>query len=142
MIDTSTLVSAALRPGSIPDQVLTAALSPYELCASAETLDELARVLDRSKFDRYRDRESRREFVETIRDRAQCFEVEDAGPNSIDPPCRDISDNRILLLARAADAYLIVSSDSDLLVLHPWRGIPIVTPADFLAGAAPALTAE
>ena len=28
---------------------------------------------------------------------------------------------------------LIISSDQDLLVLNPWRGIPILTPAQFVA---------
>jgi predicted nucleic acid-binding protein len=32
----------------------------------------------------------------------------------------------------AAEADVLVSSDKDLLVLHPWRGIRIVTPAEFL----------
>ena len=35
-------------------------------------------------------------------------------------------------LALACEADVLVSSDADLLVLHPWRGVPIVTPGDFL----------
>lgn len=35
-------------------------------------------------------------------------------------------------LAGASGAAFIVSSDSGLLVLDPWRGIRIVTPAEFL----------
>jgi predicted nucleic acid-binding protein len=31
----------------------------------------------------------------------------------------------------AADADALVSSDGDLLVLDPWHGIPIMTPAQF-----------
>ncbi len=59
ILDTSTLVSAALRPGSIPDQALHKALRSCEVCASAETLKELENVLDRGKFDSYRSKESR-----------------------------------------------------------------------------------
>ena len=36
--------------------------------------------------------------------------------------CRDAKDNKYLELALAAGADPIVSSDDDLLVLHPWRG--------------------
>ncbi len=37
-----------------------------------------------------------------------------------------------LELASAAGADAIVSGDEDLLVLHPWRGIPVLRPAAFL----------
>jgi predicted nucleic acid-binding protein len=42
-------------------------------------------------------------------------------------------DNKYLELALAAGAEIIVSSDDDLLVLHPWRGKRILRPADYLA---------
>jgi len=47
--------------------------------------------------------------------------------------CRDAKDNKYLEVAAAADATLIVSSDNDLLVLDPWRGVRIVRPAEYLA---------
>ncbi|MGA9865203.1 MAG: hypothetical protein WBQ75_02045 [Acetobacteraceae bacterium] len=40
---------------------------------------------------------------------------------------------KYLELALAAGATLIVSSDNDLLILSPWRGIPILRPAEYLA---------
>ena len=43
----------------------------------------------------------------------------------------DHEDNRILELALAANADLIVSDDADLTGLSPWRGIPVVRPAEF-----------
>jgi hypothetical protein len=47
--------------------------------------------------------------------------------------CRDPKDDKYLELALAAGAEVIVSSDDDLLVLHPWRGTRILNPADYLA---------
>jgi hypothetical protein len=47
--------------------------------------------------------------------------------------CRDAKDNQYLELALAASADVIISSDNDLLVLDPWRGIRIMRPADYLA---------
>jgi putative PIN family toxin of toxin-antitoxin system len=47
--------------------------------------------------------------------------------------CRDPKDNKYLELALAANAATIVSSDEDLLVLHPWRGVRILKPAAYLA---------
>jgi putative PIN family toxin of toxin-antitoxin system len=46
--------------------------------------------------------------------------------------CRDAKDNQYLELAAAAGAEVIVSSDEDLLMLDPWRGIRIVRPAVYL----------
>lgn len=37
----------------------------------------------------------------------------------------DWEDNRVLELAQAVGAFLIVSSDDHLLSMSPWRGIPI-----------------
>jgi putative PIN family toxin of toxin-antitoxin system len=46
--------------------------------------------------------------------------------------CRDPTDDMFLDLAMSAQAAAIVSGDPDLLILHPFRGIPILTPTDFL----------
>jgi putative PIN family toxin of toxin-antitoxin system len=133
VVDTSTLVSAALFTGSIPDQALSKALESFDLCLSVATLAELEQVLDRGKFDRYRVRESRHAFVALIRRRMRLFAVDLADLSAVDPPCRDPKDNQFLALAQVAEADALVSSDEDLLVLHPWRGIPILTQAEFLA---------
>jgi hypothetical protein len=60
-----------------------------EVCASVEALDELAQVLDRKKFDRYLDKESRRAFVEIMRHHLHLFAVQQADLAAVDPPCRD-----------------------------------------------------
>ena len=133
VLDTSTLVSAALRTGSIPEQALLKAMGTCDICASLGTLDELALVLERKKFDRYLDPESRRSFVALIRRSVHLFDVRDTDLAAVDPLCRDPRDNQFLALAQVAGANVVVSSDDDLLVLHPWRGIPIMTPAQFLA---------
>lgn len=47
--------------------------------------------------------------------------------------CRDANDDMVLECAMVAGAEIIVSSDKDLLALHPFQGIRILTPAEFLA---------
>jgi hypothetical protein len=37
------------------------------------------------------------------------------------------------VLRRRSGAETLVSSDDDLLVLHPWRGVRILRPAEYLA---------
>ena len=46
--------------------------------------------------------------------------------------CRDPKDDKYLELAIEAAASVIVSSDNDLLVLNPWRGIRILRPSEYL----------
>ena len=132
VLDTSTLVSAALRIGSTPHRALLLALGSSEVCGSQETMDELERVLGRRKFDTYLDRESRFEFVGLMRRTVRFFSIENAVLEKIEPLCRDAKDNKFLALALTAEADAIVASDEDLLVLHPWREIDIITPRDFL----------
>ena len=135
VFDTSTLVSAALRVGSVPHQALLVALGTCDLCGSAASLDELERVLARAKFDSYLERPLRLDFVARIRRNVQLFAVSDADIAVVEPPCRDPTDNQFLALALVAGADAIVSSDKDLLALNPWREIPIVTPAEFSSSA-------
>jgi predicted nucleic acid-binding protein len=45
--------------------------------------------------------------------------------------CPDHEDNLILDLAAEVGAMLIVSNDSGLLSMSPWRGTPILMPTAF-----------
>jgi uncharacterized protein len=46
--------------------------------------------------------------------------------------CRDPKDDKLLEIAVEGKADALVTGDDDLLVLHPFRGIPIIGPAEFL----------
>ena len=132
VFDTSTLVSAALRVGSLPHRALTYALREGEVCVSSSTLAELDDVLMRPKFDRYQPPETRREFAALLRLRAAMFAISEPPESNVNPACRDPKDNQFLALLQACAADVLVSSDADLLVLHPWNGVPIMTPAAFV----------
>jgi putative PIN family toxin of toxin-antitoxin system len=49
--------------------------------------------------------------------------------------CRDPTDDKFLELAVNGRADLILSGDADLLMLNPFRSIPIVSPATFVQAA-------
>ena len=132
VFDTSTLVSAALRVGSTPHKALALALLTGEVCVSASTVLELEQVLMRSKFDRYQPADVRAAFVALVRKHAVLVAVSATDESNVKPQCRDPKDDQFLALVMACEADVLVSSDADLLVLHPWRGVPIVTPGDFL----------
>ena len=46
--------------------------------------------------------------------------------------CRDPQDDKFLELALSGAATHIISGDDDLLALHPFRGIAILSPQDFV----------
>lgn len=132
VIDTSTLVDAVLRSDSVPRQAFMAVVSSFELCVSPATLDELRRVLGRAKFDRYAPRRQRMDFGALVAERSRLCEIDATSEQAATGACRDAKDDRFLALALACDAATLVSSDDDLLVLHSWQGIQILTPAVFL----------
>jgi putative PIN family toxin of toxin-antitoxin system len=129
VVDTGVLVSAAIRPESVPALALEKALLQFEVCACDETLAELETVLKRPKFDNYVRPELRQEFVAGFRQRVTTITVVHTVTDCIDP-----KDNKFLALAEAAHAELIVASDPHLTDMHPWREIPIIPPAAFLVG--------
>jgi len=127
VFDTNVLVSAALFPESQPGRALRSALRRGVLLASAETLTELAEVLGRRKLDRYLTWDERETFVQAFADRAEIIQ-----PDIEFAVCRDPDDDKLLELAVTGHASAIVTGDADLLVLSPFRGIPISTPEDFM----------
>ena len=127
VFDTNALISALLFEGSRPARALLAALDRGVLLVSVETVSELSKVAGRSKFDRYVTTEERARFVAALVGRAELVEV-----GAHVAACRDPKDDKFLSLALAGSASVIVSGDEDLLVLHPFQGVPILTPAAFL----------
>lgn len=132
VLDTNTLVSAALRIDSVPRRALVCALAVSEVCASLQTLAELERVFRRKRLDRYLPLDMRVKFLSLVRSRMRIFAVSEADLRAVKPACRDANDNIFLALALVAEAQTIISGDQDLLILNPWRGIAIRTPAEFL----------
>ena len=113
--------------GSTPDRAVRHAFRNGVLLASPDTLDEATEVLTREKFDQYASWERRHELLEALADQSAVVE-----PTIPIEAYRDPDDDKFLELAVEGDADLIISGDSDLLVLHPFRGIAILSPADFL----------
>ena len=137
VMDTSTLIGAVLLPGSVPRQAFLAAVRHDVLCVSAATLNELRGVVQRAKFDRYMPPHARLEFVEVLIGQALLWEVDAASERAASGACRDVKDDKFLALALDCKARVLVSSDADLLVMRSWQGVPIMTPAAFVALTAP-----
>ena len=127
VLDTNTIVSALLLPRSVPRKAFDSAMSVGTVLASQVTIDELDAVLRRPKFDRYVHEDERLRFLATY-----IHAVTLVAPTITMRDCRDQKDNKFLELAVDGNASCIVSGDSDLLDLAPYRGIVILSPKDFL----------
>jgi uncharacterized protein len=127
VFDTNALVSALLLPQSVPGRAFFAASDRGKMLSSHETLAELRDVLERKKFDRYLDRDDRRQFLTKLVHEAIFIDVIEEIR-----ACRDPKDDKFLELAVSGGATCLVTGDADLLALNPYRGIPIMTPAEFL----------
>ena len=127
MLDTNLLVSAALLERSIPRQAFDLAFRSGEVLSSSQTLTELKEVLTRRKFDRYVSQETRLRFLASFLNLTKPVEMTERIT-----ACRDPKDDKFLSLAVSGGAAYLVTGDTDLLVLHPFRGISIITPGDFI----------
>ena len=130
VVDTSVVISAMLLPRSVPREVFDRAAAVGTLLVSAATIAELDEVLRRSKFDQYLPEEKRLEFLTALVREAEVVDVTESIAE-----CRDPKDDKFLELAVNGGASHIITGDRDLLVLHPFRKIAIVTPQDFLVAA-------
>ncbi|MEK6405802.1 MAG: putative toxin-antitoxin system toxin component, PIN family [Acidobacteriota bacterium] len=128
VFDTNTLISALLFEHSTPGRALLQALRLGEILLSQATLEELAEVLQREKFDRYVTPAQREEFLEALVERANFIEATEEVR-----VCRDTRDDKFLEVAISGGAKYIISGDNDLLSLHPFGDVAVVTPAEFLA---------
>ena len=128
VFDASSIVGAALKADSVPERALLRAEETDVFALSPAVDAEIAEVLGRPKFALLLPEARRERVLNILRSAALWFE-----PTERVTDCRDAKDNKYLELAVAAGAEIVVSSDDDLLVLHPWRGVRILRPVDYLA---------
>jgi putative PIN family toxin of toxin-antitoxin system len=127
VVDSNALISRLLLPDSVAGRAVRKAVEQGQLLVSEASMLELADVLSRPKFDRYLSLEDRQQFLRLL-----------GGIVELVPivvtihACRDPKDDKFLDIAVNGGATLILTGDKDLLALHPFRGIAIMTPAQYL----------
>ena len=127
VVDTNVLISRLLAPASVPGRAMDKALEG-QLLVSEATLAELAEVLSRPKFDPYATLEERERFFALLTRIATRVAIHHRVQ-----ACRDPNDDKFLELAVNGQATCIITGDADLLALHTFRSITILTPGAFLA---------
>ncbi|MBV9587892.1 MAG: putative toxin-antitoxin system toxin component, PIN family [Alphaproteobacteria bacterium] len=123
VVDASVVASAALKRQSTPERALIFALVYDALYLSEPVIAEIRRP----KFRKYVGEERLADILALILADAHFI-----SPTERVVACRDPADDKYLELAVAAEAALIISGDRDLLSLSPWRGIRIVSPAEYV----------
>ena len=131
VLDTNVAVSAALQPRSTPRRAFDIALRHGTSLISVATLVELTEVLSRPRFSRYLREDERLEFLAALVRESELVEV-----TATVAVCRDPKDDKFLELAVSGAATHIISGDDDLLAMHPFRGITIFSPRDFITQSA------
>jgi len=132
LLDANVLVSAAIRPGGKPDQILRRAVTEFVWLTSEYVLSELERALLYPRIQKkYRDlviAENRAALFGLIRTQAEFV----GRGHAIPATSRDINDDPVLAQAADGHADYLVTGDLDLLTLGAFEGIQIVTPEQFL----------
>ena len=127
VLDTNVLISALLLRGSVTRRAFDAAFANGSVLLSLELLAELTDVLGRKQFRKYVDDLDARRFAAVLVRESEWVQV-----RTDVTACRDPNDNKILALAVDGSATVMVTGDQDLLCLHPFRGIDIERPDQFL----------
>jgi putative PIN family toxin of toxin-antitoxin system len=128
VIDTNVLISGLFSTTSTPALAVERAITKGQLIATAETLRELIEKLLLPKFDRYVRRERREALLQRVASIAEIVEVLQTVRAS-----RDAKDDKFLEAAVNGRANVLVTGDRDLLHLNPFRGVAILSPAEYLA---------
>ena len=126
VVDTNVFVSAALNSTSSP--ALTAYLVERRctLLKSTLTEQELLQVMARPHLAQLI-APSFLEWLSRLLAAAEWIAIRERVKE-----CRDPKDDKFLELALNGRAVLIITGDSDLLALNPFREIPVVKPATFI----------
>lgn len=128
VIDANIIVSAFLAKEGKARHALDKAQTDGVVLMSVEVLSELEKVLSRPKFDKYLIVAERKSLLARLIKTVQFVDIAETVKI-----CRDPKDDKYLELAVNGKATYIVSGDSDLLVLNPFKNIPILKIQDFLA---------
>jgi putative PIN family toxin of toxin-antitoxin system len=126
VLDTNVFISSFMggKPRAIIDLWKNGEIT---WCLSAALLDEYVEVLHRLHFYR---RPETRELLRLFR-RGVHVAFAKRTP-SLKVVQEDADDNKLLECARALHANMIVTGDKVVLRYHPWKGISIRTPEQFM----------
>lgn len=129
VVDTNVLISALLISSGTPRRLLNILVEQHTaLLFSDDTFNELVTRISRRKFDRYRTPAQMADFLDWLAELGEWV-----SPDVSIDACRDDDDNKFLSLAISGQADCLITGDNDLLVLHPFPGVQIFSPAELIS---------
>jgi uncharacterized protein len=128
VLDTNILVSAALKDKSVPGLAVHLAAKHGIILKSKDTERQALEVLARPYLAPLIP-SATLNWISSL-----LVKAEEVAITEIVAASRDPTDDKFLELAVNGHADFIVSGDADLLVLNPFRSIPILSPAAFAKG--------
>ena len=127
VFDTNVLVSAVLTPDGEAWRAFEEANRTGYFLLSDETFAELKDVLYRSAFDSYLTSGARRRFILSLLRKSIRIESREAIQT-----CSDPDDDKFLEAAVSGKAVCVVTRNISDFPADQFRGIPILTPTQFL----------
>ena len=121
VVDTNVLRSAPLTKG-VPFRIVENLIKNNALIFSKVTISELSSRITQPKFDKYVSADDREAYVNNLILSADLVIID-----NLIQGCRDRDDDKFLETAVKGDAQFIISGDQDLLTMHRFEGIDIVT---------------
>ena len=124
VIDTNVLISTLLMKRRLPFKIVDRIFRDGIILRSEATSSELAEIIGRKKFDKYIVAEERQVFLSKLA--SELVEVQE-----VVEACRDPKDNKFLEAGVNGNADFSITGDDDLLSMHPFRGIQILSQQTF-----------
>lgn len=124
LLDTNVLFAAFTAHG-VCHAVYEHCLQQEQLITSPHILAELSDVLPRKANQT---KSHTQEIIRALKDDCELVK----SPDCPQPVSRDPDDDWVLAAAIEGKADVLITGDKDLLVLKKHKGIPIITPREFL----------
>lgn len=129
VLDTNVLVAALISNRSYPFQIVYSYILPQKvlLLLSSKVLEEYTEVLNRDKFNRFRNFKNNAESLLTI------FELiaEKLEPDIVLDVIDDEDDNRFLELGVVGECDFLITGNTKDFNFSEFQGIKIVSPKEF-----------
>ena len=109
-----------------PFRIVEHLIKNNALIFSKQTISDLSSRITQPKFDKYVSAEDREAYVNNLILSADLVIID-----NLIQGCRDRDDDKFLETAVKGDAQFIISGDQDLLTMHRFEGIDIVTVQEF-----------
>ncbi len=126
VIDTNIWVSYLINPFSGFSDRIDSILRDQTVLYSDSTMREVLQVLSRPKFGKFITATTIYDFYAAMIERLERVKITENIK-----ACTDPDDDKFLELAVSGKADVILTGDSDLLSLDPFRGIRIIRPGEW-----------